>query len=53
MTPQTESQFFYDTLYPALTFKSGLFSVNHTTACLLWVLLCREVGRVKMLIITS
>ena len=27
MTPQTESQFLYDTLYPALTFKSGLFSL--------------------------
>lgn len=24
MTPQTESQFFCNTLYPALTFKNGL-----------------------------
>lgn len=49
MTPQTESQLFYDTLYPAVTFKSALlFSQN----CLPteWVSLCTEVGRVKMLI---
>lgn len=29
MTPQTESQFLNDTLYPALAFKSGLFPVKH------------------------
>lgn len=44
MNPQTESQFFYDTLYPALTFKSGLFSMNHHFLPTAWVWLCRELS---------
>lgn len=34
MTPQTESQFFSDTLYPTLTFKSVLFPpCHHHSVC--------------------